>query len=384
MRRISIGSIEPGMQVAKAVHDDIGRVLVAADAVLTVRMGELLEERGITTLIIEDEESAGIEIFDVVTDRTRNVALNDVAWLNDVVKKTGSGKSGAKDDKEDDSAAAAGNMYRGVENIIDEILGTELLEGMSLVNGTIKSDVNISIDTAVVAVVIGQKLRLNRQLLNTIAAGSMLQDVGLSKIDMSLAKKSEEKMTEEELAEFKNHAQSGFKIVRSLFPNDPLIAQIPLQHHERQDGSGYPRGLRGTGTVLKTAAERTSGEHITVTGEVAQIARRFAELSTPGPWGNAKPPETAVAIMEEEAGALWNAEIVKRFLLTTAPFPVGTDVVFTVGKLKRFCGIVKEVKAHHRDRPVVRILRDPQGRQTKRTEIQLWKHPDIQIASRVN
>ena len=231
---------------------------------------------------------------------------------------------------------------------------------------------------------IGQKLGLDRRLLNTIAAGSMLQDVGLSEIDTSMANKSEDKMTEQELAEFQSHTQTAFRIARSLFPRDPLIAQVPLQHHERQDGSGYPRGLRGTGTVLKTAAERTSGEYITVISEIAQIGRRFAELSTSGPWGRAQPPETAVAIMEEEAGALWNPEIVKRFLLTTAPFPVGTDVVFTVGKLKRFLGIVKEVKAHHRDRPIVWILRDPQGRRTKRTEIELWKHPDIQIASRVN
>ena len=146
MRRINIGSIAPGMEVAKPVFDEIGRVLVAENAKLTVRITELLKRRGITTLMIEDEESKGIEIFDVVTDRTRNVALNSLTWLQDAVKKAGPGKSGADNDEEDDSTAAAENVYRDVEDIIDEILGTEMLEGMSLVHESGDVGVNIAVD----------------------------------------------------------------------------------------------------------------------------------------------------------------------------------------------------------------------------------------------
>ena len=88
--------------------------------------------------------------------------------------------------------------------------------------------------------------------------------------------------------------------------------------------------------------------------------------------------------MHEEAGTLLNAEAVKRFLQIQPPFPVGIDVIFAAGKLKSFRGIVKEVKPHHRSRPVVRALRDPKGQSTKYIELELWKHPDFEIASQLN
>ena len=383
MRRVSMDAVAPGMRVAKPIYDEIGRVLVAGGAELTPRIGELLKERGTLALMIEDKESAGIEIFDVVTERTRNVALKSVSRVHEVIKSSSTAKSGSgKDD--DDPDQAAEDVNRDVENIIDEILDTEMLEGMSLLQGAGGSEFDISVDTAVISVVVGKKLLLPRRLLYIIAAGAMLHDVGLSEIDSRLAAKNKNKMSEQEHAEFQTHARAGFKIARGLFPREPLIGQVPLQHHERQDGLGYPRGLKGNNRILKTAAERTGGEYITTMSEIAQVARRFAELSVSGPWGDAQPPETAVAVMQEEAGTLLNAEIIKRFLEIQSPFPVGIDVIFTAGKLTGFRGIVLEIKPHHRDRPVVRVLRDRDGRPTKHIEVELWKYPDFQIASHVN
>ena len=371
------------MRVAKPIYDEVGRVLVADGAELTPRIGKLLKERGTLALMIEDKESAGIEIFDVVTERTRNVALKSISRIGNVFKSASTAKSGAgKDD--DDPDQAAEDMNRDVENIIDEILDTEMLEGMSLLQGAGGSEFNISVDTAVISVVVGKKLLFPRRLLYIIAAGAMLHDVGLSELDSRLAAKSENKMSENERADFQLHARAGFKISRGLFPREPLVGQVPLQHHERQDGSGYPRGLKGNNRVLKTAAERTGGEYITSISEIAQVARRFAELSLSGPWGDAQRPETAVAVMQEEAGTLLNAEVIKRFLQIQPPFPVGIDVIFTAGKLTGFRGIVLEIKPHHRDRPVVRVLRDRDGRSTKHIEIELWKYPDFEIASQLN
>ena len=384
VRRIKIDSIAPGMKIAKPIYDEIGRVLVAEGAELTERIGQALEGRGISALMIEDEESAGIEIFDVVTERTRSVAMKSVTRVHEVIKATSSAGPASKGGDDDDPESAAENVNRDVENIIDEILDTEMLEGMSLLQGTSDSELNIGVDTAVVAIVIGKKLFFERRLLRIVAAGSMLHDVGLSEIDAGLASKSEKRMSEREHATFQTHARAGFKIVRSLFPTDPLIAQVALQHHERQDGSGFPRGLEGNNKVLKTAAERTSGKYITTTSEVAQVARRFAELSSGASSAGALPPETVVATMAEESGVLLNAEVVKRFLQLAPPFPVGIDVVFTEGKLKGFRGIVAEVRPHNRDRPVVRLLRDAQGKATKRIHIELWKYPDFQISSRVD
>ena len=384
MRRVAIDEALPGMQLAKPVYDDTGRPLVTAGAQLSDRTVQGLRDRGFISVMIEDEETAGIEIFEVVTERTRAVALKSVARVQEVIAHARPAAGPGQEAGGEDAGKAAERLYLDVENIIDEIMDAEMIEGVSLLQSSGGSGLDISIDTAVVAVVVGKKLFLDRRGLHTVAAGSMLHDVGLSRLTSGLAEKPESAMTAEQLREFQTHTAAGFDIVRGLFKDQPLVAHVAMQHHERQDGVGFPRGLTGNNRVLKPWQERTSGKFITLISEIAQVARRFAELSSSGPWGEAQPPEVALKIMQQEAGLRLNEEVVKRFLEVAPPFPVGQEVVFTAGKLQGFRGIVAEVNPLHRDRPVVRVLRDVQGRPVKPVQLELWKYPDMKIASRLS
>lgn len=78
-----------------------------------------------------------------------------------------------------------------------------------------------------------------------------------------------------------------------------MSREIALTHHEKWDGSGYPRGLKG--------------EEIPLSGRIIAIADVFDALTTERPYKKAWAVEDAVNLIDENAGAHFDPELVKIF-----------------------------------------------------------------------
>lgn len=101
---------------------------------------------------------------------------------------------------------------------------------------------------AVYSTKIAKELSVAEQELKTIARGAWLHDIGkLATPDAILLKPGP--LNAEEWSIMKQHAEIGHKLVRRI-PFLAHAAEIILTHHERWDGSGYPRGLKGTDIPL--------------------------------------------------------------------------------------------------------------------------------------
>jgi len=106
-------------------------------------------------------------------------------------------------------------------------------------------------------------------------------------------------LTPEERKIMEQHTVIGEKICAPLrsFRN---VLPIIRHHHEKQDGSGYPDGLKG--------------EQIPLTARILQIADIYDALTTDRPYRKALPPEKAFAIMREEVKrGWWDAVILGEF-----------------------------------------------------------------------
>ncbi|TDT72508.1 putative nucleotidyltransferase with HDIG domain [Hypnocyclicus thermotrophus] len=97
-------------------------------------------------------------------------------------------------------------------------------------------------NVAKIAVKIAQKLELDDDIVKAIEIAGKLHDVGKISIPTDLLNKPG-KLINEEFSLIKTHVDSGYDILKNIdFPWD--IAEYVLEHHERLDGSGYPRGLK--------------------------------------------------------------------------------------------------------------------------------------------
>ena len=79
--------------------------------------------------------------------------------------------------------------------------------------------------------------------IKKLGACAILHDIGLSDINQEILDANDkEKLTDPQFEQFKTHTLKGYKYIRSRSTFEKEIAQVALEHHEKLDGSGYPRG----------------------------------------------------------------------------------------------------------------------------------------------
>jgi putative two-component system response regulator len=147
---------------------------------------------------------------------------------------------------------------------------------------------------------IAQLLDFSPERVESIVRAAPLHDVGKIGISDTILLKPG-KLTDEEFATMRRHAEIGAKILSgSTSPWLQMAEEIALNHHERWDGRGYPRGL--------------SGEDIPLVGRIVAVADVFDALTHDRPYKRAWEVEAAVAEIEAQSGDQFDKRVVDAFL----------------------------------------------------------------------
>ncbi|MGI9247869.1 MAG: HD-GYP domain-containing protein, partial [Woeseiaceae bacterium] len=129
-----------------------------------------------------------------------------------------------------------------------------------------------SLATAMWALVFGRHLGLDRDSLSALGLGGLLLDVGKTKLPEELLKKPGA-LTDVERMLVQNHVGLGLEIIRKTDGVDARVLDMVATHHERFDGTGYPRGL--------------AGSQIPVFGRIGGIVDSYSAMSTDRPYADA-------------------------------------------------------------------------------------------------
>ncbi|MDJ0929034.1 MAG: HD-GYP domain-containing protein [Gammaproteobacteria bacterium] len=198
---------------------------------------------------------------------------------------------------------------------------------------------NHSIATSIWAVVLGRHLGFDRSGLDTLAMGGMLLDVGKVRIPASIYAK-EGPLTEEEHQIMQMHVDYSVQIANKTHGISDRILDMISSHHERYDGSGYPKGL--------------SGAEIPVFGRISGIVDCYDAMISDRPHAAAKSSYDAVRELNLLAGKKFQRELVEQFVQALGMFPTGSIVELNTGEV----GIVIEQNSVRRLRPKVMLLMD--------------------------
>lgn len=132
---------------------------------------------------------------------------------------------------------------RSINKVIDGILdGNVTLSSLLEVTSYDYYTYTHSVDVAVYSVALAKYLGLDNHVIKKIGEAAILHDIGKTKIDIEILNK-QGKLTQGEFEIMKNHPQYGYEILKEQGENDPYILLGALQHHEKIDGTGYPKGL---------------------------------------------------------------------------------------------------------------------------------------------
>ncbi|MCG8637577.1 MAG: ATP-binding protein [Desulfobacterales bacterium] len=142
------------------------------------------------------------------------------------------------------------------------------------------------------------KMKLPFDQINDIYLGTIVHDVGKIGIKDTVLNKPG-KLTAEEFAHVKNHPEIGRKLLSKL-ACAPLAVNIAYCHHEKWDGTGYPRGLRG--------------EDIPIEARISTVADFWDAITSDRPYRKAMPLEKAISVMNEERGKTFDPELLDIFM----------------------------------------------------------------------
>ncbi len=344
------------MVVGKPIYTELGSVLIASGVTLTVAMINRLQQRNVSVLYIHDDLTDDLEIEDSVPIELR-------AEANIRIKETFDEL--LKGNRRDGRRIKHFNIER-IQSVLDSLLKevqrtknvSRLLSDVYIHDDyTYTHCTNVTIYTLAMAM----ELKMTRKEITMVGMGAMLHDIGKIHIPKEILNKNGQ-LTSEEFDQIKKHPEFGWEILRNEPSVHTISANCAYQHHEKLDGTGYPRGLKGN--------------EISPFARHLAVADVFDALTSNRSYRNAMLPHDAMEILYAGTHSQFDPYYLKAFQKAVATYPVGVTVTLSTGET----AVVTEYKFNVPDRPTVRVIKDPYGNKlNKPYEIALSNQLNITI-----
>lgn len=329
----------PGMRLARPVYGRNGEMLLKKGAVLTANYIIALKRCGVLTVEVEGPLKLDRDYQEFLEDEVRSNTMSTVREWCETKKREGIRR-----------------MVEVVEHIIEEILaGKEVMRNLTEICSADVYTYAHSVDVCVFSLAVGVKLGYKKEDLIKLGVGSLLHDLGKTRVPPEILNKPG-RLTPEEFHEIKKHPVYGYKIaLESGNGIDPRSATIILNHHERYDGKGYPRGLKG--------------DEIDEMSAICAVADVYNAMTTDRVYRKAYPPHEAYEMIMASGNLMFSMKVVDAFLKCVLPYPPGSVVRLSNGAT----AVVLQVNRSFPFRPLLKILGSGE-------ELDLMKEHSIVIA----
>ncbi len=197
-----------------------------------------------------------------------------------------------------------------------------------------------SVDACGLAVAFGRHLGFSKADLENLAIGTLLFDIGKLQLPDSLLTKPG-RLTDKEYKLILRHVQFGVDIARETEGISEDVIAVIANHHERHDGSGYPRGI--------------PGHQIPVNARIAALVDCYDAITSDRPYSKAMSTYDAIQALYEWRDKDFQADMVEQFIQCIGLYPTGTLVELSTGEI----GVVTAQNRVRRLRPQVMLLLDP-------------------------
>lgn len=241
---------------------------------------------------------------------------------------------------EQEAPVDAREMHEGIQEIVGSLKrNPDALQWLLRLKRTDEYSFDHAMDVSINMMMLGVHIGWRGQRLFNLGLAGMLQDVGKNALPAEVLAKAEP-LTDDEKRLVRSHVASSLEILYEMsgLPEDALM--IVARHHERWDGSGYPRGLHGS--------------NIGLAAEMAGLVDSFCAMLKDKPYRSAMGHQQALEALHGQRDRLFNPVLMEQFVQCVGLYPVGSLVELDTGEV----GVVLQQNRVQRSRPSILIMLD--------------------------
>jgi HD-GYP domain-containing protein (c-di-GMP phosphodiesterase class II) len=313
MLKMNNAALTPGMVLARDVFDlKSGLLIVNAGVTLTSELIAKLQQFPRAEIYVEPLNAALQEEHEKLLAAKINVAYQrNVERAKNILTNT---EDGAPD-------PALINLMVG--DLKDQIeLSSNVILNLSHIKVYAHYLYLHVVNVAALALIIGKQLRLNPSDLHDLGMAALLHDYGMVKLDHAVYD-HDRPLNEAEWEQVKRHPEYGMEMLQEMDSISPAILRGILEHHERLDGSGYPRQKRGA--------------ELGLFGKIIAIADVYDACISRRKYRGPLTPHATLKILLKGSD-LFDLNILKAFIAAMAIYPIGTYVRLNTGEIGKVVG----------------------------------------------
>lgn len=197
-----------------------------------------------------------------------------------------------------------------------------------------------ALDVSVHLMVFARFLGLASKAVEEVGLAGLMQDIGKIDIPIEILSKPDN-LTDEEYLLVQSHVASSLEMLLGQPTFTNRILEIVASHHERADGSGYPRRLKG--------------ERISFHGELAGVVDSYCAMTRDRAYGQAISSQKALEALIRMRGTRFREAVIDQFIQCIGLYPIGSLVELNTGEV----GVVIQQNQIRRLKPRLMILLGP-------------------------